>query len=292
MADKQRISYVPLEAMTAGDAGRDGALRARGHAAAGELGGPRARPGRVLVLRQQLARPVPQRRLDHAIKELCRVYVSRSVKCEYCGNQRSEQGARARARRGPVRRAAQLRERRRLRRAPEGRARLRGGDRLAPRHRRRVLGAHARALQRARAGRARLHDRPDARPAELAADAEHRPPRGHAGHERLDGARVRDARGRSRRTQGVRRATGRTPDGARGQVPCAPADDPRRRRARRGPPRDRVAGAEPGAPGRIAERDRDAGCGRGARARLHARTRRRAACARAARGSSASSCPT
>src|SRR5260221_78291 len=32
---------------------------------------------------------------DHAIKELCRVYVSRTVKCEYCGNQRSEQ-ARAR----------------------------------------------------------------------------------------------------------------------------------------------------------------------------------------------------
>ena len=26
---------------------------------------------------------------DHSIKELCRVYVSRSVKCEYCGNQRS-----------------------------------------------------------------------------------------------------------------------------------------------------------------------------------------------------------
>jgi alkylhydroperoxidase family enzyme len=33
--------------------------------------------------------------LDHSIKELCRVYISRSVKCEYCGNQRSEQGARA-----------------------------------------------------------------------------------------------------------------------------------------------------------------------------------------------------
>jgi alkylhydroperoxidase family enzyme len=29
---------------------------------------------------------------DHAIKELCRVFVSRSVKCEYCGNQRSEKG--------------------------------------------------------------------------------------------------------------------------------------------------------------------------------------------------------
>ena len=27
---------------------------------------------------------------DHNIKELCRIYVSRSVKCEYCGNQRSE----------------------------------------------------------------------------------------------------------------------------------------------------------------------------------------------------------
>lgn len=30
---------------------------------------------------------------DHAIKELCRVFVSRSVKCEYCGNQRSQQAA-------------------------------------------------------------------------------------------------------------------------------------------------------------------------------------------------------
>lgn len=26
---------------------------------------------------------------DHSIKELCRVYISRTVKCEYCGNQRS-----------------------------------------------------------------------------------------------------------------------------------------------------------------------------------------------------------
>jgi alkylhydroperoxidase family enzyme len=29
--------------------------------------------------------------VDHALKELCRVYVSRSVKCEYCGNQRSDE---------------------------------------------------------------------------------------------------------------------------------------------------------------------------------------------------------
>ncbi|MGH8892556.1 MAG: carboxymuconolactone decarboxylase family protein, partial [Actinomycetes bacterium] len=27
--------------------------------------------------------------LDHSVKELCRVYISRSVKCEFCGNQRS-----------------------------------------------------------------------------------------------------------------------------------------------------------------------------------------------------------
>src|SRR5690349_6988053 len=27
--------------------------------------------------------------LDHTIKELCRVYISRTVKCEFCGNQRS-----------------------------------------------------------------------------------------------------------------------------------------------------------------------------------------------------------
>ena len=33
--------------------------------------------------------------LDHSIKELCRVYVSQSVKCEYCGNQRSMKSAKA-----------------------------------------------------------------------------------------------------------------------------------------------------------------------------------------------------
>lgn len=32
---------------------------------------------------------------DHAVKELCRVYVSRSINCEYCGNQRSVKAAKA-----------------------------------------------------------------------------------------------------------------------------------------------------------------------------------------------------
>ena len=31
--------------------------------------------------------------LEHDTKELCRVYISRTVNCEYCGNQRSEEGA-------------------------------------------------------------------------------------------------------------------------------------------------------------------------------------------------------
>lgn len=33
--------------------------------------------------------------VDHSVKELARVFVSRSVKCEYCGNQRSVQAAAA-----------------------------------------------------------------------------------------------------------------------------------------------------------------------------------------------------
>ena len=33
--------------------------------------------------------------LDHSIKELCRVYISRTVNCEFCGNQRSVQAATA-----------------------------------------------------------------------------------------------------------------------------------------------------------------------------------------------------
>jgi len=33
--------------------------------------------------------------LDHKLKELCRVYVSKTIKCEYCGNQRSMKSARA-----------------------------------------------------------------------------------------------------------------------------------------------------------------------------------------------------
>jgi alkylhydroperoxidase family enzyme len=40
--------------------------------------------------------------LDHAIKEVCRIYVSRSVVCEFCGNQRSIKGVEAGINEGQV----------------------------------------------------------------------------------------------------------------------------------------------------------------------------------------------
>jgi hypothetical protein len=85
---KQRISYVPLESMDADmrkemeRCQREGTPRPRARRCA-------RTSGRVLVLRQRLARPVHERRARPRIKELCRLYVSRSVQCEYCGNQRS-----------------------------------------------------------------------------------------------------------------------------------------------------------------------------------------------------------
>jgi alkylhydroperoxidase family enzyme len=93
MMAKQRISYVPLEKM-------DAAMRAEMERCARE-GTPRPESTAVRahvracfwffanswndIFRNGI--------LDHSIKELCRVYVSRSVKCEYCGNQRSVKGA-------------------------------------------------------------------------------------------------------------------------------------------------------------------------------------------------------
>jgi len=90
---KQRISYVPLEKM-------DAAQRAEMERCARE-GTPRPESTAVRahvpacfwffanswndIFRNGI--------LDHALKELCRVYVSRSVICEFCGNQRSIKGA-------------------------------------------------------------------------------------------------------------------------------------------------------------------------------------------------------
>jgi alkylhydroperoxidase family enzyme len=90
MGDKQRISYLPLEAM-------DDAMRAEMERCQRE-GTPRPEssavrahvPGAFWAFARSWEAIFRNGVCDHAIKELCRVYVSRSVKCEYCGNQRSE----------------------------------------------------------------------------------------------------------------------------------------------------------------------------------------------------------
>lgn len=90
---KQRISYVALEKM-------DSAMRAEMERCQRE-GTPRPESSAVRAhvracfwffansWRDIFRNGV----LEHAIKELCRLYVSRSVQCEYCGNQRSVKAA-------------------------------------------------------------------------------------------------------------------------------------------------------------------------------------------------------
>jgi alkylhydroperoxidase family enzyme len=93
MGDKQRISYVPLEAM-------DEAMRAEMDRCARE-GTPRPEssavrahvPAAFWAFANAWRDLFREGVVDHSIKELCRVFVSRSVKCEYCGNQRSEKAA-------------------------------------------------------------------------------------------------------------------------------------------------------------------------------------------------------
>lgn len=89
MAGKQRISYVPLDKMTP-------EMRAEMERCARE-GTPRPESSAIRAhvpacfwafansWRDLFHRGV----CDHAIKELCRLYVSRAVTCEFCGNQRS-----------------------------------------------------------------------------------------------------------------------------------------------------------------------------------------------------------
>ena len=90
MGHKQRISYLPLEAM-------DDEMRAEMERCRRE-GTPRPEssavrahvPACFWAFARSWEAIFRGGVCDHAIKELCRVYVSRSVKCEYCGNQRSE----------------------------------------------------------------------------------------------------------------------------------------------------------------------------------------------------------
>ena len=92
---KQRISYVAVDAM-------DGAMRAEMERCRRE-GTPRPEssavrahvPAAFWAFANAWRDLFKSGVLDHPIKELCRLYVSRSVQCEYCGNQRSIKAAAA-----------------------------------------------------------------------------------------------------------------------------------------------------------------------------------------------------
>jgi alkylhydroperoxidase family enzyme len=84
-----RISYVPLEVM-------DERMQEEMHRCARE-GTPRPEssavrahvPAAFWAFADSWKALFHGSVCDHSIKELCRVYVSRTVKCEFCGNQRS-----------------------------------------------------------------------------------------------------------------------------------------------------------------------------------------------------------
>ncbi|MGQ0752849.1 MAG: carboxymuconolactone decarboxylase family protein [Betaproteobacteria bacterium] len=86
---KQRISYVPPEKMTAemraemDRCAREGTPRPESSAVRAHV------PGAFWAFANSWRDIFHTGVCDHAIKELCRLYVSRSVKCEFCGNQRS-----------------------------------------------------------------------------------------------------------------------------------------------------------------------------------------------------------
>jgi alkylhydroperoxidase family enzyme len=93
MAERQRISYVPLEQMTPEmrvemeRCAREGTPRPESSAVRAHV------PAAFWFFADAWNDLFRTGIVDHDIKELCRVFVSRTVKCEYCGNQRSVQGA-------------------------------------------------------------------------------------------------------------------------------------------------------------------------------------------------------
>jgi len=90
---KQRISYVPLEKMSPEmqaemeRCAREGPPRPESSAVRAHV------PDCFWFFADSWNKVFRNGVLEHAIKELCRVYVSRSVVCEFCGNQRSIKGA-------------------------------------------------------------------------------------------------------------------------------------------------------------------------------------------------------
>ncbi|MCU1546762.1 MAG: Alkylhydroperoxidase family enzyme contains CxxC motif [Homoserinimonas sp.] len=95
MTHQPYISYVPLEHM-------DERMQEEMHRCARE-GTPRPESSAVRAHSPNAfwAFAEPWKALfhggdvDHSIKDLCRVYISRTVKCEFCGNQRSDKAVKA-----------------------------------------------------------------------------------------------------------------------------------------------------------------------------------------------------
>jgi alkylhydroperoxidase family enzyme len=132
---------------------------------------------------------------EHGIKELCRIYVSRSVLCEFCGNQRSVKAAKQGMIEDDYRDLINF----------ESSSRYDERQKAALSYAEAItwdlpvddkFWAAAQAFQRARAGRDRLFRRADHGAATLAAHARHRASPDSRRHRRVDGAGIRD-RGRA-----------------------------------------------------------------------------------------------
>jgi len=95
MDSAPRISYVPYEKMTSemqaemDRCAREGTPRPESTAVRAHV------PAAFWFFANAWKDLFREGIVDHSTKELCRVYVSHSVKCEYCGNQRSEKGRQA-----------------------------------------------------------------------------------------------------------------------------------------------------------------------------------------------------
>jgi alkylhydroperoxidase family enzyme len=92
---KQRISYVPLEKMDARMRAemercqREGTPRPESSAIRAHV------PACFWFFAESWNNIFRTGVIEHAVKELCRLYVSRSIACEYCGNQRSVKAAKS-----------------------------------------------------------------------------------------------------------------------------------------------------------------------------------------------------
>ena len=90
---KQRISYVPLEQMDA-DMRKEMERCQREGTPRPESSAIRAHVKACFWFFANSWRDLFKNGvLEHPIKELCRLYISRSVQCDYCGNQRSVKAA-------------------------------------------------------------------------------------------------------------------------------------------------------------------------------------------------------